>query len=95
MKDYRIAYVTSGHAEYADEIWEILSKKGLSQGSLAEFNHLDFVDCFILAGADIKTRIEDEIQVEVFIDPESKPDFVARLSGLIAEKYAYLKHHKN
>ena len=96
MKDYRIGFLTSGRSEFDDEIWKMLSEKHVSQRCFAEFNHLEFVECFIFAGADIKTKIEgDEVQLEIFIDPEGKPDFIARLGNLVAEKYVYLKGHRD
>ena len=96
MKNHRISYVTSGHSEYDAEIREILSKRHHSPRCFAEFDHLDLADCFVLAGADIKTRIKDgEVQVEIFIDPKGKSDFVVRLSSLIAEKDTYLKTRRS
>lgn len=96
MKDYRLAYITAGHSEYDDEIREMLSKNHPYQRCFTEFDHLDLADCFILAGADIKTRTkDDEVQVEIFIDPEGKSDFVKRLDRLIAEKYACFRGRRN
>ena len=92
MKNHRIGYVTSGRSEYDDGVWEILSKRHPSPRSFIEFDHLDLADCFVLAGADIKTRIENgQVQVEIFIDPEDKSDFLARWGRLVEEKYAYLR----
>ena len=91
MKYHRIGYVKSGHSEYDDGVWEILSKRHPSPRSFIEFDHLDLADCFVLAGADIKTRIKGgEVQVEIFIDPKGKSDFLERLGSLVEEKYAYL-----
>ena len=91
MKDFRIGYVTTGHSDYDDEVWELLSWKIYPQRCFTKFEHLDLADCFILAGADIKSRIErDEVYVESFIDPEGKSDFMARFDRLIEEKYACL-----
>ena len=96
MKNHRIGYVTSSHAEYDNEIWEILSKRRPSPKYFAEFDHLDLADCFVLAGADIKTRIKGgEVQVKIFIDPKGKSDFVVRLGSLIAEKDTYLKARRS
>ena len=96
MKDHRIGYVTSGRSEYDDGIWEILSKRHPSPKYFAEFDHLDLADCFVLAGADIKTRIKGrEVQVKIFIDPKGKSDFVVRLGSLIAEKDTYLKARRS
>ena len=96
MKDYRIAYVISGHSAYDDEVWELLSSKIYPQRCFTEFDHLDLADCFILAGADIRTRIEgDEVYVEIFIDQEDKPNFMARFDSLIEEKYACLEGRRD
>jgi len=96
MKNHRIGYVTSGHSEYDAEIGKILSKRHPSPRCFAEFDHLDLADCFVLAGADIKTGIKDgEVQVEIFIDPKGKSDFVANLGRLISEKDAYLKGRRS
>ena len=88
MKDYRIAYVRSGHSDYDDKVWMVLSIRYPLQRYFAKFDHLDLADCFVLAGADIRSRIEDdEVHVEIFIDPDGKSDFVTRLENLITEKY--------
>ncbi len=105
MKNYRIACVVSGHSEYDDELQDLLSTKVYPQICFTEFDHLDLADCFILAGADIRSSMvksdnplvglrgvqrEDEVQVEMFIDAEDKADFLTRLDSLIEEKYASL-----
>ncbi len=89
MKDYRVAYVTSGHSDYNDEVWKLLSKRHRLLGAFPEFDYLYLADCFVLAGADIRTRLEDdEAHVEIFIDAEDKAGFMTRLDSLITEKYA-------
>jgi len=91
MKSYRIGYIRSGHSDYENKVLNLLSKRHRYQKYFTEFDHLDLADCFILAGADIRTRIDgDDIQVEIFIDSEGKPDFMTRLGALISEKYASL-----
>ena len=109
MKDYRIAYVTSGHSDYDAEVRELLSKRHAYQRCFTEFDHLDLADCFVLAGADIKSSMAemDEaladlweggdkvVQLEIFIDVEDKAGFLTRLSSLIEAKYACLKGRRD
>ena len=91
MKSYRIAYIRSGHSDYEDKVRNLLSKRHRYQKCFAAFDYLDLADCFILAGADIRSRIEgDEVHVEIFIDSEGKSDFMTRLGALISKKYASL-----
>ena len=93
MKNHRIAYVTAGHSEFDDDVREILSRQHPYQRCFTEFYHIDLADCFILAGADVKTTIHqaEDVHVEMFIDPEDKSVFLARLRKLISEKYASMR----
>ncbi len=81
----------AGHSEYDDEVWELLSAEKLRyQEYFSEFDHLDIADCFILAGADVKTTIleGEDVRIEIFIDPGDKAGFMRRLKDAIREKHA-------
>ena len=93
MKDYRIAEIMAGHSEYDHEVWELLSAEKLQyQDYFSEFDHLDIADCFIVAGADVKTPIleGEDVRIEIFIDPGDMAGFMRRLKDAIQEKYASL-----
>jgi len=92
MKDYRIGYVVLGHSEYDNDVSALLSKKHPYQRCFSEFNHLDLADCFVLAGADIRsTTVDNDVRIEIFIEADEEAEFLKRLDVLITEKYLSLK----
>jgi hypothetical protein len=95
VKHYQVAQVISGKFNFDDyDLFHILSKQKYFPGfdNLGTGDYFILLSCFILAGADIKTRVEKgKVNVKVFIDPKDKSGFIKRFGKLISEKYDSIK----
>jgi len=95
MKGYQVAQVISGKFSFDDyDLFHILSKQKYFPGfdNLGTGDYFILLSCFILAGADIKTRVEKgKVNVKVFIDPKDRSGFKERYEKLISEKYGSIK----
>ena len=94
-KGYQVAQVTSGKFDFNDyDVFHILSKQKYFPGfdNLGRVDYFMLLSCFILAGADIRTRVEKgTVNVKILIDPKDRSGFMERFEKLISERYGSLK----
>jgi len=59
-----VAFIMHGHSEYHDDLWQLLGEFNLDYWC-SGYDHLDMMDCFILAGASANTNISKYGDAEV------------------------------
>ena len=95
MKHYQVAQVISGKFNFDEyDLFHILSKQKYFPGfdDLGRVDYFMLLSCFILAGADIRTRVEKgTVNVKILIDPKDRSGFMERFEKLISERYGSLK----
>jgi hypothetical protein len=84
-----IAYIIMGHSQYDDEVWGLVQEFNLDTWC-SEYDHLDMMDCFILAGASVNTNMSKYGDPEVTLTiPKGRVEFEGflwRLRKRIKEK---------
>ena len=90
----RLAFITQGHSEYADRLWELLEGMDIDPHEFIGLDYFGLTPFFVMAGATVRPQAHthgDEIHVEgVVVDlPEDLPEegFYEQLRDMLYDAY--------
>ena len=92
-----VAFIAPGHSRYDDELWALLRKLDDDEVSwCSDYDDVDLMDCFVLAGASVSVREDDNVGgLSVYLTipkgVRERESFLWRVQALVQRKIRYLK----
>ncbi|HZO35300.1 MAG TPA: hypothetical protein VFB41_00345 [Solirubrobacteraceae bacterium] len=90
----QLAYITQGHSEYDDRLWEILDGSGIDPHEFLGLDYFSLAPFFVLAGATVAPEAHahgDHLHVtgvRVTVSEDLEEGFFAAIPEILADAYS-------
>jgi hypothetical protein len=90
----QLAFITQGHSEYEDRLWELLEGTGIDPHEFVGLDYFGLVPFFVVSGASVRTDAHTHggdvhvSGIRIEIPEELEEGFYATLPQILADAYA-------